>query len=164
MEPLALARTTTPTAQRYAAFWSQLLPLSNHQTGFSIRGLRRQASIEFCYLGFCFRYWLHDDQPDVRVQFALERSDADTIYETLTHSRAAINETFGAPLEWHYAPFTTTSQASLYEIAYRIPSLPLRDLPEAEWPDLQAQMIDAMVRLERTLFPRLQSWFDDDFL
>jgi len=95
-----MPRTRSPTAQRYAAFWSQLLPLSNRQTGFSIRSPRRQASVEFCYLGLCFRYWLHDDQPDARVQFALERSDGDTIYASLSRSRAAIEQAFGAPLEW----------------------------------------------------------------
>ncbi len=163
MERVALARTTTPTAQRYAAFWSQLLPLSNRQTGFSIRSPRRQASIEFCYLGFCFRYWLQDDQPDARVQFALERSDGDTIYATLFRSRTAIDQAFGAPLEWGHAPDTPTQRASRYEIAYRIPSPSLRDLPATQWPDLQAQMIDAMVRLEHTLYPHLQPWFDDDF-
>src|SRR5689334_9942279 len=99
-EGAAMPRSSTPTAQRYAAFWSQLLPLSNQRTGFSIRSPRRQPSIEFCYLGFCFRYWLHDDQPNARVQFALERSDADTIYATLSRSREAIEKEFGAPLEW----------------------------------------------------------------
>ena len=44
-----MARTASPTAQRYAAFRFQLLPLSNQQTGFSIRSPRRQPSIEFCY-------------------------------------------------------------------------------------------------------------------
>ena len=158
-----LARTTTPTAQRYAAFWSQLLPHSNRQTGFSIRNARRQASIEFCYLGFCFRYWLHDDQPDARVQFALERSDADTIYATLSRSRTAIDQAFGAELEWHQESFSATRRAAGYEIVYRIPSPPLRDLPPEQWQDLQDRMIDAMVRLERTLYPRLKPWFDDDF-
>src|SRR5215510_9348069 len=137
-----MARTTSPTAQRYAAFWSQLLPLSNQQTGFSIRSPRRQPSIEFCYLGLCFRYWLQDDQPDARVQFALERSDADTIYATLSRSCTEIDQAFGAPLEWRQEPFSATGRAALYEIAYRIPSPPLRDLPADQWPELQSQMID----------------------
>jgi hypothetical protein len=158
-----MARTTTPTAQRYAAFWSELLPLSNRQTGFSIRSPRRQASIEFCYLGLCFRYWLHDDQPDARVQFALERSDGDTIYATLSRSRATIEQAFGAPLAWRHEPFSRTRRSTLYEIAYRIPSPALRDLHPTQWPDAQGQMIDAMVRLERALFPHLQPWLDDDF-
>jgi len=131
-----MPRSSTPTAQRYAAFWSQLLPLSNRRTGFSIRSPRRHPTIEFCYLGFCFRYWLQDDQPDARVQFALERSDADTIYATLSGSRAVIEQAFGAPLVWHHEPFARTRQATLYEIAYRIPSSPLRDLPPKQWSDL----------------------------
>jgi hypothetical protein len=158
-----MARTSTPTAQRYAAFWSQLLPLSNRQTGFSIRSPRRQPSIEFCYLGFCFRYWLHDDQPDARVQFALERSDSDTIYASLSRSRVAIEEAFGAPLEWRHEPFTRTRRSTLYEVAYRIRSPALRDLPPTHWPDLHAQMIDAMVRLERAIYPHLQPWLEDNF-
>jgi Domain of unknown function (DUF4268) len=158
-----MARTTTPTAQRYGAFWSQLLPLSNRKTGFSIRSPRRQPSIEFCYLGLCFRYWLHDDQPNARVQFALERSDGNAIYVSLSYSRAAIEQAFGAPLEWHHEPFTRTQRATLYEIGYRIPSPALRDLPPPAWPELQAQMTDAMMRLEQAIFPHLQAWLDDDF-
>jgi hypothetical protein len=162
-EGAAMPRSSTPTAQRYTAFWSQLLPLSNRRTGFSIRSPRRQPSIEFCYLGFCFRYWLHDDQPDARVQFALERSDADTIYATLSGSRAVIEQAFGAPLVWHHEPFTQTRRATLYEITYRIPSSPLRDLPPEQWSDLQVQMIDAMARLEQAVYPHLQPWLEDDF-
>jgi hypothetical protein len=156
-------RTSTPTAQRYAAFWSQLLPLSNRRTGFSIRSPRRQASIEFCYLGFCFRYWLHDDQANARVQFALERSDAHTVYATLSRSREAIEKEFGAPLEWRHEPFTRTRRASLYEVVYQIPSPPLRELPPAQWSELHDQMIDAMARLERIFYPHLQPWMEDEF-
>jgi hypothetical protein len=158
-----MPRTTTPIAQRYAEFWSRLLPLSNRQTGFSIRSPRRQASIEFCYLGLCFRYWLHDDQPNATVQFALERSDGESIYETLSRSRAAIEQAFGAPLQWRREPFTLARRRALYEIAYRIPAPTLRDFPATEWADLQAQMIGAMVRLERALVPHLQPWLDEGF-
>jgi Domain of unknown function (DUF4268) len=156
-----MARTSTPTAQRYAAFWSQLLPLSNRQTGFSIRSPRGQPSIEFCYLGFCFRYWFHDDQPDMRVQFALNRSDGDSIFANLSRSRAAIDQAFGAPLEWGQEAFSLR-RGRLYEIAYRIPTPALRDLPPTEWPALQAQMIDAMARLESTMYPRLQPWLEEN--
>jgi len=106
---------------------------------------------------------LHDDQPDARVQFALERSDGDTIYASLSRSRAAIEQAFGAPLEWRHEPFTLTRRSTLYEIAYRIASPALRDLPPTQWPDLQAQMIDAMMRLERAVYPHLQPWLEDDF-
>jgi hypothetical protein len=154
---------STPIARRYAAFWSQLLPLSNQRTRFSISSPRRQASIEYCYLGLCFRYRLHDIQPDARVQFALERSDADTIYATLSRSRAEIEQAFGAPLEWRHEPFTRTRQATLYEITCRIPSRALRHLPPTRWPDLHAQMVDAMARLERAIDPHLYPWLEDDF-
>ena len=99
----------------------------------------------------------------MRIQFALERSDAATIYATLFRSHAAIAQAFGAPLEWGHAPDTPPREATRYEMVYRIPSLSLHDLPAPQWPDLQTQMIDAMVRLEHTLYPRLQPWFDDDF-
>jgi hypothetical protein len=60
---------------------------------------------------------LHDDQPEVRVQFALERSDGDTIYAALSRLRPVIEQAFGAPLEWQYEPFTPTRRGPLYEIA-----------------------------------------------
>jgi hypothetical protein len=80
-ERIVMARTSTAVALRYEAFWSNLLPLSNRRTGFSIRSPRRQASIEFWRLGFSFSYWLHDDQPHATIRFMLQRSDAETIYE-----------------------------------------------------------------------------------
>src|SRR5690349_4456879 len=114
-----MARTTTAAAQRYEAFWSSLLPLSNRRTGFSIRSPRRQASIEFWRLGFSFSYWLHDDQPDATIRFSVHRSDAENIYEALLRARADIEGAFGALLQWCREPFTRQRRSALYEITYR---------------------------------------------
>jgi hypothetical protein len=49
-----------------------------------------------------------------------------------------------------------------YLIAYRIPTPALPDLPPAEWPTLQSRMIDAMARLESTMYPHLQPWLKEN--
>jgi len=158
-----MARTSTAVALRYEAFWSNLLPLSNGRTGFSIRSPRRQASIEFWRLGFSFSYWLHDDLPDATIRFTLHRSDAETIYEALLRARVEIEHMFGAPLQWRREPFTRERRSALYEIAYCIPCPALRDLPSEHWPDLQNEMVDAMVQLEQAVVPQLQPWLNEDY-
>jgi hypothetical protein len=38
----------------------------------------------------------------------------------------------------------------------------LRDLERESWPIVQSHMIDAMVRLERSVVPSLQRWLEED--
>ena len=75
--------------QTYYAFWASLLPQSNHQTGFSLRGPTRRSYVEYCRVGLCFRYRLEDDTPNAHVEFALLRSDGEQIYNSLIPSTQA---------------------------------------------------------------------------
>ncbi len=61
--------------QTYYGFWASLLPESNRQTGFSLRSPTRRPYVEYCRVGFCFRYRLEYDTPNALVECALVRSD-----------------------------------------------------------------------------------------
>ena len=63
--------------QTYYGFWASLLPQSNRQTGFSLRSPTRRSSVEYCHVGFCFRYRLEYDQ-GVTLHFTLRRKNATT--------------------------------------------------------------------------------------
>src|SRR5437667_6601153 len=81
--------------QTYYDFWASLLPRSNRQTGFSLRSPTRLPYVEFCRVGFCFRYRLEYETPNARVEFALLRSDGEQIYNSLIRQRKQIDEAFG---------------------------------------------------------------------
>ena len=79
--------------QTYYDFWASLLPRSNRQTGFSLRSPTRRPYVEYCRVGFCFRYRLEYDTPNALVECALVRSDGEQIYNSLVRRRKQINET-----------------------------------------------------------------------
>jgi hypothetical protein len=150
------------TRDRYYAFWASLLPRSNPRTGFSLRRPTKRPYVEYCRQGFCFHYRLEDAQPNAQVAFTLQRSDSDEIYAQLVQQRAAIEAAIGAPLTWLPAWRSPEHRWPAPAIVQVIACPSLRDLDQAAWPALQMQMIEAMVRLERTLVPQLHPWLTDD--
>src|SRR6266550_2804161 len=86
--------------QTFHAFWASLLPLSNRQTGFSLRSPTRRSSVEFCRVGLCFHYRLEYDTPNALVECALLRNDGEQIYHSLVRRRKQINDAFGGSLLW----------------------------------------------------------------
>ena len=92
-----MKRCMSEISQTYHDFWASLLPQSNRQTGFSLRSPTRRSYVEFCRVGFCFRYQLAYDVPDATVAFALRRSDGDQIYTALVRRRTQIDAAFGRP-------------------------------------------------------------------
>ncbi len=93
-------RSMSDSGQTYHAFWASLLPQSNRQTGFSLRSPTQRSFVEFCRLGFCFRYRLEYDTPNAHIEFALLRSDGEHIYNCLVRRRKQINDAFSGPLLW----------------------------------------------------------------
>jgi hypothetical protein len=148
--------------QSYHAFWASLLPQSNRQTGFSLRSPTRRSYVEFCRVGFCFHYRLEYDTPNARVEFALLRSDAEQIYNSLIRQRKQIDEAFGGSLLWLRDAHSSERSESYHALAWTIICPGLRDLDRESWPTVQWQMIDAMVRLERSVVPYLQRWLEED--
>src|SRR5579859_121248 len=95
-----MQRLPPAVSQAYHDFWVRLVPLSNRQTGFSLRSPTRRSFVQVERLGFCFRYHLAYDAPDVTVAFVVRRSDADQIYRSLVRQRARIEAAFGGALLW----------------------------------------------------------------
>jgi Domain of unknown function (DUF4268) len=148
--------------QTYDDFWASLLPRSNRQTGFSLRSPTHRPSVEYCRVGFCFRYRLEYDTPNALVECALLRSDGEQIYNSLVRRRKQINEAFGGSLLWLRDAHSPEHPLSYHAFAWTIACPSLRELDRASWSAVQSQMIDAMVRLERAVVPYLQRWLEED--
>jgi hypothetical protein len=157
-----MKRLPPAVSQTYHDFWATLLPASNRRTGFSLRSPARRSFIEFDHVGFRFRYHLAYDAPDATIEFALRRSDGDQIYASLVQQRAQIDAAFGEPLQWLRDARSASEQWPYRALRWTVSCSPLRDLDRSAWPALQAQMIDAMVHLERAIVPHLQQWLPAD--
>jgi hypothetical protein len=148
--------------QTYYDFWASLLPRSNRQTGFSLRSPTHRPSVEYCRVGFCFRYRLEYDTPNALVECALLRSDGEQIYNSLVRRRKQINEAFGGSLLWRRDAHSSEHPWPYHAIDWTIACPSLRELDRESWSAVQSQMIDAMVRLERAVAPYLQRWLEAD--
>lgn len=157
-----MERCMSEIGQAYHDFWASLLPQSNRQTGFSLRSPTRRSSVEFCRVGFCFRYRLEYDTPNALVEFALLRSDGEQIYNSLVRRQKQINEAFGGSLLWLRDAHSTERSEPYHALAYSIACPGLRELDLQSWSTVQLQMIDAMVRLEQAIVPYLQRWLEED--
>ena len=155
-------RDMSELGQTYYAFWANLLPQSNHQTGFSLRSPTRRSYVEYCRVGLCFRYRLEYDTPNALVELALLRSDGEQIYNSLIRRRKQINEAFGGSLLWLRNARSPEQPFPYHAIAWTIACPSLRELDRASWSAVQSHMIDAMVRLERAVAPYLQRWLEED--
>jgi hypothetical protein len=149
-------------SQTYHDFWASLLPQSNRQTGFSLRSPTRRPYVEFCRVGFCFRYRLEYDAPNGLVEFALLRSDSEQIYKSLVRQRKQIHEAFGGSLLWLQEAQNVDHSWPYPALVWTIVCPGLHDLDREVWPAIQSQMIDAMVHLEQAVVPYLQRWLEED--
>lgn len=134
------------------AFWTGLLAKAREKTdlhagisppaGTWISGGAGRAHLSF-------RYAFGRQNP--RLEFYIGSSDKDwnkAIFDQLAVTRKAIEERFGDPLNWRRLE---DAKASIIE--YQLPKGSVRD--EEGWPELQDQMIDAMVRFEAALRPAI---------
>lgn len=86
-----------------------------------------------------------------RVELYIDRGDAEEnqrVYEHFASRQAEIEEAFGAPLDWQPLP---TRRAC--RIAFEAIDQGYRD--EDAWPQIHAQLVDAMIRLAETLKPHI---------
>src|SRR5258708_10313039 len=157
-----MERCMSEISQTYHDFWAGLVPQSNRQTGFSLRSPTRRSYVEFCRVGFCFRYHLEYDVPNALVEFALLRSDGEQIYNSLVRRRKQINEAFGGSLLWLREAQNAERSWSYPALAWTIACPGLRDLDREAWSSIQSLMIDAMGRLEQAVVPYLERWLEED--
>ncbi len=83
-------------------------------------------------------------------------------YTALLRRRKQIDAAFGGPLHWLRQAHDLEDQWPSPALVWALPCPPLRDLDRSQWPTLQAQMIDAIVRLERAVVPHLDKWLSED--
>ena len=145
----------------FKAFWETLLPQSNRRTGFSIRHAGKRNFIYYQLVGFQFSYQIDWLKPDATIAFTLVRSDGGEIFEHLSAHRIQIEADFGGALRWVQAFPVPGDTYPAPALVTSVPCLGLRDLPRDQWPVLQLQMIDAMVRLEQAVAPHVVAWLPD---
>ena len=137
------------------------MPQSNCRTGFSIQRTKNHAVISYQLVGFQFSYQLGWFKPNATMAFTIVRSDADEIFDHLLQRRDTIEADFVEALRWVQAFLVPGNVHASPALVTRVACLGLRDLPRADWPAVQAQMIDAMVRLEQTVAPHVAAWLPE---
>lgn len=137
-------------------FWSQLLERAqartrlfstispgNHgwiSTGSGMRGLPYNYVI-----------WEHEAGVELYIDRGKERdAENKAIFDALQGSRTDIEKEFGGELEWERLDNRRASR-----IRRSLTSGGWKD-DESRWPEIQDAMIDAMIRLEKALAPRIE--------
>ncbi len=132
-------------------FWSQLLekskgltdlhasitPLGYNWIGATIRGIH-----------FNYAVREHDAQAEIYIDFGKNSEEDNTrLFETLLADREIIEEAFGGPLEWE--PLDGRKACRIRKVV----GGGWRD--EQMWPQVQDELIDHMIRLEKAFRPHL---------
>jgi hypothetical protein len=141
-------------AERYVLrqkFWAGLLEKAKSKT-------RLHANIspsQYSYIGTgAGKYGLQFNydvrKHDAFVELYIDRGDAEenkSIFETLRGSKDSIEAEFGEPLQWQRLEGKRASR-----IIKTIEMGGYRD-DESRWPEIHEAMIDAMIRLEKSMRP-----------
>lgn len=91
----------------------------------------------------------HEADAELYIDFGKDRDEENkAVFDTLAQSREHINVEFGEPLEWQRLEGKRACR-----IRRKITLGGYRD--EQKWPQIHAEMVDAMVRLERVLRPHI---------
>jgi hypothetical protein len=137
-----------PLGDRYFRFWSQLLTKAKERTT-----LHRDISpsrvnwVAATSYGLYFSYVISHDSG--RAELYLTRSEAaenKAIFRALEAKKSEIENSYGGSLSWQ-----PLEHRSACRIGANVTDGSFND--EQTWPKLQADMIDAMIRLERALAP-----------
>ncbi len=128
-------------------FWSQLLPLSAAKSP-SFAGRTPSSdnwiSASTGIRGFQWTYTIR--QNDSQVSMWIENNDA--AFDRLAADKDAIEKAFGSALFWKKVEGQRgTLVGALLEGGYRSD----RD----DWPEIQSRMVEAMIKLEQVLRPRI---------
>jgi Domain of unknown function (DUF4268) len=145
----------------YKAFWEALLPQSNRRTGFSIRHAAKRHFVSFQLVGFQFTYMLDWVEPDAMITFLILRSDGEEIFDHLVARRAQVEEACGGSLHWMRAYPVPDDRYPAPALLTRVSCPGLSQLPREQWSAVQAQMVDAMVRLEHAVASQVEAWLPE---
>lgn len=135
-------------------FWTQLLDTARSTTrlhsGVS-PGVDNWIGTGAGTSGLAYNYVV--TQHAARVELYIDRGDElenDQLYSRLLEERERIEAGFGEPLDWQSLPGRRACKINfdVAEVGYK---------DEDEWPELHAKMVDAMIRLERSLKPAISA-------
>ena len=135
-------------------FWGQLLQRAKEKTSLHSNvssGTENWISAGAGRSGLGYNYLIL--MSDARVELYIDRADAATnkrIFDSLYAEKDAIESAFGAPFEWQRLD---SRKACRISYALHVGGL----LDKERWPEIQTQMIDKMLQLERTFKPYIQS-------
>lgn len=133
-------------------FWQSLLDRARNKTNLhaTISPSRDNwISASAGRAGLNFNYVILQNSSRVELDIDTgNREQNQCIYEALYSQKEAIEDTFDNELDWD----RTEGRRSMY-IRYHMNSGGYRD--EDHWPNIQDEMIDAMIRLEKALRPYL---------
>jgi hypothetical protein len=139
----------------YPRFWQGLLEIARaHKTRHAnIKpGLSNMIGASSGISGIKFNYRINKES--TQVELFIDRGDAEQnerIFDQLHAHKTQIEKAFGAPLGW--------CRLEEYRVKIVNYSLECGDYrsPETEWPKIQAEMVETMIRFEAALKPALDS-------
>jgi hypothetical protein len=136
-------------------FWEQLLEMAKGKTklhgsvsaghsGWIGTGAGKSG------LGFDYAIRQHDGNAELYIDRGKDsEEESKKIFDTLLASKDSIEQEFGGPLEWQRLDGSRACR-----IKKDVDKGGYRD-EESKWPEIQADMIDAMIRLEKALKPHI---------
>lgn len=132
-------------------FWSHLLEVARART--SLHAKVRPSDDSWIAggigrTGFSLNYVIRRNDGQVEVKIAGTLPGAGPDFAALEAQRAAIETAFGGELQWEEPP-----TIGGWRISHRTTG-GYRD-PEGEWPAIQGRMVEAMIRLDAALRPRV---------
>lgn len=98
--------------------------------------------------GFSINYVVGKDRS--RVELLIQRDDGRQLLSKLRDDQEAIAAAFGAPLSWQEKEGVRQCRV-FHQVEGGYGS------PEADWPAIQDRLVDAMIRLDAALRPRVQA-------
>ncbi len=143
-------RPPTPKEERHLRFWAALLERARQRTNLhGSASPRRGIYLAFTAGSRGLRYYYANASDYACVELHIETRNAvenNRIFDRLQRHQSAIDASFGDGLEWLPADGSRARRIVHYltEFGYG---------DEARWPSIQDQMIDAMIRLDKSLRP-----------
>ena len=130
-------------------FWRQLLDKAKTKTKLHAKispRIKNCISVGAGRRGLVFNYVVRMD--DAQVELYIDRGEAEwnkSVFNAFLQHKAEIEELFGGPLDWQLLPDKRASR-----IRYVISGYGLKD--EDQWDELQEQLVDVMIRLEKAFW------------